>query len=422
MKREFPILNYPGSKRNLLDFINKNMSKRIPEDKVLFDIFAGSGSVSYFYKDRFQIYANDAEKYSSVILNALLNFKPVIEKEYLIEKINFHFNVNKNNILGIFEDWFKREEDTLLLGTPEEVEELYGEFPNVWKMSLLINNEIATIDKLKSLPFYLLFTTYYSGSYFGIKQSAEIDSIRYAIETLKIKDETKCMLLSSLFFAMKEAIFSKDGHMAQPLNLGKNMDKLLKKRNISIMDKFIGKLYEFYSDDFILSGQHNKVFNFTFEELLKKPEIFSNVGFIYADPPYTDMQYSRYFHLLNTLVYYDYPEMSIYRGKLSKGLYTENRYQSPLSQKSQALNYQIQFFEFCKQHKIGLGFSFAYPADIISQQTNRYVLNIFELIDQGKKIFGKNFEYFTQDYSHSNNRNSSSKKVLEYLLIYTPKF
>src|SRR5690606_8432952 len=139
-------------------------------------------------------------------------------------------------------------------------------------------------------------------------------------------------------------------------------------------------------------------------------------GFIYADPPYTDMQYSRYFHLLNTLVDYQYPEMTIYRGSLSKGLYTENRYQSPLSQKSKAIHYHKQLFDLCKDKQIGLAFSFAYPFDPATQQTNRYVLNIFDLIEYGKSIFKGNFQYYTQDYNHSNNRNSNSKKVLEYLL------
>lgn len=44
-----------------------------------------------------------------------------------------------------------------------------------------------------------------------------------------------------------------------------------------------------------------------FEDLLKQDDIKNNVSFIYADPPYTDMQYSRYYHLLNIVAKYDYP-------------------------------------------------------------------------------------------------------------------
>jgi len=421
MKKEFPILNYPGSKRNLLEFIDKFITPHLLEEKAFFDIFAGSGAVSYFYKDRFDIYANDSELFSSVILNALLNFQPLEEVDEIIEKIDYYKEENYGN-LSYFHDWLDKEKEILDAENIEELEQFYLSFPNVWKKNLVIKRQEITIEYLKSSSMYALFTTYYSGNYFGVSQSVEIDCIRYAIEKSIFNPETKSMLLASLFFAMKEAVFSKDGHMAQPLGLYNNSSRLFKQRKISIFDKFISKVKDFYSKDFIIKRGNNKVFNYSFDQLLNKKnhKLFNNVGFIYADPPYTDMQYSRYFHLLNTVVNYRYQEMTVYRGKLSKGLYTNGRYQSPLSQKSQALNCHKSFFDLCKEKQIGLGFSFAYPAQPSLQPTNRYVLNIFDLIDYGKHIFGENFQYYTQTYSHSNNRNSSTKDVLEYLLVYKP--
>ena len=72
------------------------------------------------------------------------------------------------------------------------------------------------------------------------------------------------------------------------------------------------------------------VFNLNFEDLLDQ-KIFSNVGLVYADPPYTDMQYSRYYHLLNVAAKYEYPKLTITKNGYTKGLYTEGRYQSKLS-------------------------------------------------------------------------------------------
>lgn len=420
MKNEFPILNYPGSKRNLLEFIDKYTTSHIPDNKVFFDIFAGSGAVSYFYKDQVTVFANDSEKYSTVILNALLKFKPIKEINELIEFIKVNYNRNRNFLIETFQKWVVDEKNAINNLNADELIDIYFAFPNIWKEDLYINRKKVTIGDLKYLPYFILFTTYYSGSYFGIYQSIEIDSIRYAIEKIDTDIYTKYMLFSSLFYALKESTFSKDGHMAQPLDLSKNKKRLLDKRSVSILDKFISKVEDFYSLNFITSNRNHKVFNYKFEQLLENQHIFDDVGFIYADPPYTDMQYSRYFHLLNTLIEYDYPKMSLYRGKLSKGLYVENRYQSPLSQKSKALNYHKMLFDFCKSRKIGLSFSFAYPKDPNNQPTDRYVLNIFDLIQYGKDIFGENFRYFTQDYEHSNNRNSNSKKVLEYLLVYVP--
>lgn len=421
MKNEFPILNYPGSKRNLLSFIDEYTTSHIPKEKALFDIFAGSGAVSYFYKDRFKVYANDSEQYSSVILSALLKFQPKIKLSEILGIVSHFSKLNKQELLSVFNKWVNKEKELLESYKYDEIEQFYLSFPNVWKENVVINSKEITIETLRKFPFYSLFTSYYSGNYFGVLQSVEIDSIRYAIEKGNFNIETKHMLLSALFYAMKEAVFSKDGHMAQPLGINNNLEKLFKRRNVSIIEKFVLKVEDFYSENFLTEDNGNKVFNYTFDELLfNKVDLFDEVGFIYADPPYTDMQYSRYFHLLNTLVDYQYPEMTMYRGNLSKGLYTENRYQSPLSQKSKAIYYHKQLFDFCKQKQIGLAFSFAYPFDPANQQTNRYVLNIFDLIEYGNSVFNGNFQYYTQDYNHSNNRNSNSKKVLEYLLLYTP--
>lgn len=421
MKNEFPILNYPGSKRNLLSFIDEYTTSHIPKDKAVFDIFAGSGAVSYFYKDRFKVYANDSEQYSSVILNALLKFQPKNKIDELLKEMDRFSEFNKQKLISVYNDWINKEKELLVSLKFDEIEQFYLSFPNVWKENVVLNNMEVTIEKLRTLPFYCLFTSYYSGNYFGVYQSVEIDSIRFAIEEADLNIETKNMLLSALFYAMKEAVFSKDGHMAQPLGLSNNLEKLFKRRNVSIYEKFVQKVTDFFSISFLTEDKGNKVFNYTFDELFfNKMDLFNDVGFIYADPPYTDMQYSRYFHLLNTLVNYQYPEMTMYRGNLSKGLYTENRFQSPLSQKSKAIVYHKKLFDFCKDKKIGLAFSFAYPFDPVSQPTNRYVLNIFDLIDYGKNVFKGDFQYYTQDYNHSNNRNSNSKKVLEYLLLYTP--
>jgi adenine-specific DNA-methyltransferase len=51
---------------------------------------------------------------------------------------------------------------------------------------------------------------------------------------------------------------------------------------------------------------------------------------VYADPPYTADHYSRYYHVLETLVQYDYPALS------GRGLYRDKRFQTPFSLKTKA--------------------------------------------------------------------------------------
>ncbi|MEK6239172.1 MAG: DNA adenine methylase [Planctomycetales bacterium] len=56
---------------------------------------------------------------------------------------------------------------------------------------------------------------------------------------------------------------------------------------------------------------------------------------VYADPPYQFVHYSRFYHALETIQLYDYPEIQKKAGRMDKGRYRENRHQSPFCQKTQ---------------------------------------------------------------------------------------
>jgi adenine-specific DNA methylase len=75
-----------------------------------------------------------------------------------------------------------------------------------------------------------------------------------------------------------------------------------------------------------------------FREALAEPKLRFEV--VYADPPYTRDHYSRYYHALETMCLRDNPVISTATigGKvvLSRGLYREERHQSPFCIKSQA--------------------------------------------------------------------------------------
>jgi adenine-specific DNA methylase len=55
-----------------------------------------------------------------------------------------------------------------------------------------------------------------------------------------------------------------------------------------------------------------------------------HVDLVYLDPPYTADNYSRFYHVLETLVSYDYPELERRGGVLTRGRYPlqENRFRS----------------------------------------------------------------------------------------------
>lgn len=82
-------MNYIGSKNTLLDFIN-NVICEVAGDisrKIFCDIFAGTGAVGNFFKDKVsKIIANDFETYSFVINRNLIQNKKTIK--YSLDKLN----------------------------------------------------------------------------------------------------------------------------------------------------------------------------------------------------------------------------------------------------------------------------------------------------------------------------------------------
>src|SRR5699024_8811173 len=172
-------------------------------------------------------------------------------------------------------------------------------------------------DKLKA-DFNLMYTTYYSNAYFGIRQCMQIDSLRYAIEYMPT--ELKNIAFTALMSAMSFSVTSTT-HFAQFLKV-KN-----EKNYINVKSKNNN------------TSNNHKVFNKDFKEvLLDKSVKNSDISLIYADPPYFKEHYSRYYHLIESLVIYDYPELTFNPriNTVTVGRYPKDRIISDFGKKSYA--------------------------------------------------------------------------------------
>jgi adenine-specific DNA methylase len=400
----FSVLNYQGSKKNLINFIHESAYSLLSSDDTLLDIFSGTCSVGYSFKRNLRVMANDCEEYAFHISNALLQNTYKYQYNHIREIIENEYSKISQKQSTIYRNLAVSEEDALQSKSLTALKNLYLTVPLFWTSDVSDDNNSA------------LFTSYYATTYFGIKQSLEIDALRLVIETFA-DSQMFSILMTSLFFAMKECVFAKDGHMAQPLDLTKNSHKLLKQRSKSIYNIFMDKLSEFFQPHFVQSAYENRVFNLPFEQLLEYPQIQNDVSVIYADPPYTDMQYSRYYHLLNFITRYKKDSPTLIRGEYTKGLYTDNRYQSVLSSKSSCLQSFAKLVKFSKYYNKRLIISFAYPSEP-TQKTDRYVMSINDLAELCRSTFDSaNVDIADCDYLHSNNRNSTQKKVREYLIM-----
>ena len=414
--KNFTVLNYQGSKNNLSGFIQKNIEPYIQDGKAILDIFSGSAAVCNMFRDNYQVYANDVETYASIIADSILNQADIDSASELVNSLAIEYTTTIKKLAKPIIDFVKKEQLALEQGDYERLITLYKLYPTVWnnQYSDITKNEL-TVDSIKQTGDFYLFTTYYATNYYGITQALDIDCL---IKIINLRfPQYKNALLSCLFYAMKETVFSKDGHMAQPLSLEKNQSRLFIQRSKNVYELFVKKFKEYITVPLSKFSGKNRVFNLNFEDILEQ-KIFTNVGLVYADPPYTDMQYSRYYHLLNVAAKYEYPELTVTKNGYTKGLYTEGRYQSKLSQRSSAKQSLENLINFCSHNNTNLAISYAYPQDREKQATDRYTISIDELIELAQKHYtSARVNVVTQRYNHANHRNSNQKKVLEYLIL-----
>jgi len=333
------LMRYMGTKSPLLDFIIPHIKQIVKKGGTILDLMAGTHSIGYALKSQYRIFANDIQIYSFVVGKAIIENNSVsISKKIALPKLQKYFNEN--------------------------------------------------MEKKK----YNLFYKTYPDTYFSENQCLEIDSLKYAIDKIKNKYE-KALYLSALIYSMCYAQ-STTGHFAQ--FLPKHHKRLIPLRKISIWKTFLDKCDEI---KIIFSPFENKVFNTDYKDFFKEnfKDKLKGVDLIYLDPPYTDAQYSRFYHILETVVKYDYPEIQ-YMGR-----YRQDRFMSGFCSKSKA----SEEFEFIIKKSSEL------DKPLIISYSNKGVVSKEEILSIAKKYF-KNVNLYEREYSHSmqGKGNSSVNEVL----------
>lgn len=297
-------IRYMGSKRGILDHIIPILLNERQSGKYVLDIMAGTHAIGYALKSSdsaIPVIANDCQSYSAVIGKALLenNTLTSITAEEAEKDLQDSFLKNKHAILSRWS--------------------IQHITKNQYRTDISASNEA----KLVFPQIYALFTFYFSGVYFSVSQAIELDSLRYAID--KIADENKKnVYLSCLLYAASYGS-SSFGHFAQPRRVTKEVKKLQRR---SIYTLFLKRLSFL---QLTTSPVRNYVFNNTFDDLImdKNFEVLKkSIGLVYLDPPYSSANYSRFYHLLETLIHYDFPENK------HKGLYRNDRFISEFTKLS----------------------------------------------------------------------------------------
>lgn len=317
-------MSYMGTKRAFAPFIAASVSG-LPEGPVL-ELFGGMSAVGRALACERNVWVNDTQAFA----------RTVCEFQFL----NLGFPQNNAGFAHAWRQAFRRNMTKLLdrFGTMVE-RETEALSSGEWSRFCTIDEEIrertaayaAAGGRRRPRSHYALFSQQYGATYFGLRQSMQLDSIRYAIDQTAGPEDAdrfgmRAWMLAALGGAMLRTANS-TGHFAQYLTPRlENFHRVLPKRRRSLTRAFSSELHNVRPAGDDGWRAQNKVYRADACALLRRvaregvpPAV------IYADPPYTDDQYSRFYHLLDTMIIYDYPKTN------GKGRYRDGRFVSDWS-------------------------------------------------------------------------------------------
>lgn len=378
------IIKYMGSKKPIIDFIINNIEDIHLNGAIVCDLFSGSCSISAALRKKYNFISNDIQEYSNVL--AQTYFSDLSRYNFLV--LEKEIRINAEIHVKYFEDNYKEYfYDYRLINN-------INDYQRVELKQRKLQKENFDID-------YHLFVKHYSGTYWSFEQCAWLDALRKCAENYK-GQKIYYAIISSIMHCMSYSTQS-TGHFAQYRD-GNSIDainNIIIYRLKNIYDIFFKKLGEL-----VLNLDNNlMVINTTtmsFTECLKNVPFGST---IYADPPYAPVHYSRFYHALETLVKYDYPELEF------KGRYRNDRHQSPFSQKTKAIQAFKELFEGIISAK----------SQMVLSYSGSGVVPIEVIINLAKKYFVEGYDIVVKELDHKHSTmgrfEDQNRDVIEYLVI-----
>lgn len=347
-------MNYIGSKKSLIDFIDEVVTEVVEsKDKGLIfaDLFAGTGTVGYHFKQKgFQIIANDIQFYSYVL-----------NKRIIETNENLKFELLEQEVLNL-----SKKSDNLesVLNYLQTLEGQKGFIYNNYTMEGTKNSE-------------------FQRQYFTEENAKLCDAIRMKIENWY---EQQVISEAEYYSLIASLVYSMD----QVANTASVYGAFLKKIKKTASQQL--KLLPY--KDIVNNEKDNIVYKNDINELVK--EIKGDI--LYLDPPYNHRQYNTNYHILETIAKYDNPSI---RGKT--GLRNEKDKTSDYCSKVKALE---TFQDLIKNS------NFKY---IFMSYNNEGIISVSDIektfMEKGTyRVFKKEYNRFK-----ANNNEQKSNRTNEYI-------
>ncbi|MBU4360812.1 DNA adenine methylase [Candidatus Parcubacteria bacterium] len=349
-------MNYIGSKLSLLKFLEESIEKVAGKNNQVFcDLFAGTGAVGSYFKEKgYSVIANDIQYYSFVLNKHYIENHKILNFKNLIKKI------------PELKDIKAKERGKFVC---EYLSNLKGKKGFIFKNYCLGGTENKKVQR----------------QYFSDENGIKCDTVRQKIENWK---EEKLINNQEYYFLLTSLIESIDKYA----NTASIYGAFLKHLKTTAQKEFVLK-----PASMIVNDQEHKVFNEDINKLIKK----INGDILYLDPPYNHRQYATNYHLLETIAKYDNPKI---HGKTGLREYEDQK--SLYCQKTQV---KKAFKDLIMNAKVKYIFLSYNNEGLMTADDVKEIMSL-----RGKYgYFTKNYNRFKAD--RDENRDFKNNKTTEYL-------
>lgn len=355
----FRPIHYLGSKLRLASAIADTLDDADNTRGPVLDLFAGSGTTALALAKHRRVIASDIQEYSRVICSALLSGRPstVDIVSMFTERLQAGSPILKE-LRYALEPLVRFERDALVAAKRGETEAIcsvieHGSILAV-ERGLGSGGPSELRNRLKEVTKRLeraglagspMATTarYFGGAYFSYAQAVELDCLA-ALAREIIPPSLIDIFTAALLSTASDIVNTVGKQFAQPIRPRNKqgvvkqhlLTKIDRDRHLDVQASYMGWLRR-YALNALPEAGHIAA-RADYREALTK--FAGQYAVVYADPPYTRDHYSRFYHVLETMARRDNPSIARSPGaadnEFSRGLYRDDRHQSPFCIRSQA--------------------------------------------------------------------------------------
>lgn len=378
----FRPIHYLGSKLRLTSAIVDALDGADATRGPVLDLFAGSGTTALALAGHRRVIASDIQEYSRVICSALLSSRPTSAD--IVATFAERLQAGSPLLTALresLEPLVQFERDALRAARRGEADAIccvleHGSILAA-ERGLLGHGSPDLQRSLKEVMRRLeqaglaaspVATTvrYFGGAYFSYAQAVELDCLA-ALAQEAMPAALADVFTAALLSTASDIVNTVGKQFAQPIR-PKNkqgaikqhlLTKIDRDRQLDVRATFLAWLRQYALHRAPESG--HVAARADYREALTK--FAGQYSVVYADPPYTRDHYSRFYHVLETMARRDNPAIARNPGapdnQLSRGLYRDDRHQSPFCIRSQAPGAFRELFRLASQAKAQMVLSYS---------------------------------------------------------------